>query len=166
MSQPAQSPGGRTWEFFYPCLHLKDAFGCTIASHVRVVTARRAAILHILFYFINADSFLFLCVCFLTVSRGVGSGVAESLDKCCCHTELVGLWQWVLHEVWLLYGEAPFVCGHVTACNPVFQKTELIARVSNLKKRNLSWIRDFYILCWETDEIESSLSMSKVLLGS
>lgn len=29
---------GRTWEFFYPCLHLKDSFGCTM--HVRVVKAK------------------------------------------------------------------------------------------------------------------------------
>lgn len=63
-------------ENFYPCLHLKGTFGCTIASHVRVVKSTAS----ILFYFISVDSFLFLCVCFVTVSLGRdGTGAAESL---------------------------------------------------------------------------------------
>lgn len=55
-------------ENFHPCLHLKGSFGCTIASHVRVVKSKAS----ILFYFISVDSFLFLCVCFVTVSLGRG----------------------------------------------------------------------------------------------
>lgn len=116
-------------ENFHPCLHLKGSFGCTIASHVRVVKSKAS----ILFYFISVDSFLFLCVCFVTVSLG-----RERQSRCCrcCHAKISGLWRSVSYEVWLLLrAEASFLCGrHVTACLTLFQVMEFIAHVSYLEK--------------------------------
>lgn len=98
-----------THEHFYPCLHLKET---QVAQQDRMLgwLQQLSAILLILFYFINTDSFLSVCV------RG---------GQVLLPHRAVGLWQSISHEVKLLLSflSCGFfcVCGHVMACNSVYK---------------------------------------------